>query len=490
MSVQTPPTLMKLARQALLRNEAVAISALQKLPWTLFPALFKDAFNGRHTRIVKAMVAAWPFPCLPVGALMKTPNLETFQAVLDGVDMQLKGEFHPGEKLQVLDLRNVQHSFWNIWTGREDGDCSAETVDERPVVKVLSRYELRWRHLKVVTDFYLRLRLNEEQACFLKWVQQRKDFLQIHCINMKIWTVPMCTVKEILNVFHPGNIEELELNLAWNVSKLAQFASCLGQMRSLCKLSLKNKGQNTFGLVYRTADMEKRIRKAFAQFSKLHHLQHLSMNGIFFLKDHMKQILRSLKTRLETLSIQNCDLTRSDLKYFPLSHSLCQLKHLDLRQSEFLTPRLKPLGVLLESVAGTLESLDLQGCGMDDSQVTDLIPSLSKCSQLREVNFSYNDFSMPVLKKLVRHTANLTNMSEEHYPAPLQCYDVSGCIEEDSYDQLCHELMDILTAVREPNRIFFSTNACHVCDENCDYDECSENNECLVFHLELCSCWQ
>ena len=94
MSLQTPPTLMELARQALLRNEELAISAVEQLPRELLPALLKDAVKGRHTRVVKAMVAAWPFPCLPVGTLMKTPNLEIFQAVLEGVDMQLARNFH------------------------------------------------------------------------------------------------------------------------------------------------------------------------------------------------------------------------------------------------------------------------------------------------------------------------------------------------------------------------------------------------------------
>lgn len=94
MSVQTPPTLEKLAIQSLIRNEDVAMSSLGELPAVLFPALFKEAFTGIHINLVKEMVAAWPFPCLPVGALMKTPNLETLQAVLDGVDMQLTSKFH------------------------------------------------------------------------------------------------------------------------------------------------------------------------------------------------------------------------------------------------------------------------------------------------------------------------------------------------------------------------------------------------------------
>ncbi|XP_063129941.1 PRAME family member 18-like [Rattus norvegicus] len=134
MSVQTPPTLEKLAIQSLLRNEDVTMSSLGELPAVLFPALFKEAFTGKHINLMKEMVAAWPFSCLPVGALMKTPNLETLQAVLDGVDMQLTRKFHPRRtKLQVLNLRNVHHDFWNIWAG---SSCSAENSEEKQVVKV------------------------------------------------------------------------------------------------------------------------------------------------------------------------------------------------------------------------------------------------------------------------------------------------------------------------------------------------------------------
>ena len=86
---------MQLARQALLRNEALAISALEKLPMELFPGLIKDAVHARHTRVVTAMVEAWPFPCLPVGTLMKTPNVEILQTVLNGIDTHLDRRLHP-----------------------------------------------------------------------------------------------------------------------------------------------------------------------------------------------------------------------------------------------------------------------------------------------------------------------------------------------------------------------------------------------------------
>lgn len=87
MSIYKPPTLCELAVQSLLWNEATAISTLEYLPINLFPQVFKEAFTGRRMGLLKAMVVAWPFSYLPVGALMKTPDVELFQAVLDGVDI-------------------------------------------------------------------------------------------------------------------------------------------------------------------------------------------------------------------------------------------------------------------------------------------------------------------------------------------------------------------------------------------------------------------
>lgn len=86
MSVQNPPMLQKLARHSLLRNDAVAMSSLGAAI-VLFSALFKEVFQGRYTNIINAMVAAWPFHCLPVGIKMKTLLLETLKPVIDGLNM-------------------------------------------------------------------------------------------------------------------------------------------------------------------------------------------------------------------------------------------------------------------------------------------------------------------------------------------------------------------------------------------------------------------
>ena len=196
-------------------------------------------------------------------------------------------------KLQVLDLRNVHHAFWDIWAGAEDGSCSSEPLDEKPtVVKVLRRYARR-RQLKVVADLCLSPHHDETQAYFLKWAQQRKDSLHLCCINMKIWAMPVDFVLEILNVFHPEHIEEFELNTEWNVFNLARFAPCLGQMRNLRKLLLAPLYKNVFKIANRTGDREDKCVKEFVSiFSKFNCLQHLSMQGVHFLTDHMSQVFR------------------------------------------------------------------------------------------------------------------------------------------------------------------------------------------------------
>ncbi|XP_051027955.1 PRAME family member 8-like [Acomys russatus] len=480
MSVQAPPTLVQLAMQRLMREEALAISSLQYLPRALFPPLFKEAFNHRQTNVLRAMVAVWPFPFLPLGTLMKTPHLETLQAVLDGVDMLWKQKLLPRKrKLQVLDLRNVYHDFWDVWAGTEDGDCSTETVRETQRGTGLHRYALR-RRLKVLADLCLRFHLNEHQAYLLQWAQQRRNAIRLCCVKMQIWALPVYTIKKVLMVFQPNSIQELELNTGWSLSTLVHFASYLDQMRNLQKLLLTRIHKNTFKVLNTSLDIQKCITKFVSQFSKLNSLQCLSMNGVYFSSEHMKQLFRYLKTPLETLSITMCKLSHLDLNSLSQSQSLHQLKHLSLRLVKLIDLHPMPFHDLLQSVAGSLQTLELEGCWMVDSQLSALLPALSQCSRLTRVNFYDNDISTAVLKDLLHHTANLSQLTQELYPAPLECYDDRGDVLMGQFSQLCPELMDTLITVRQPKKVSFATCVCHECCQRCVYD----------LETRLCRCQQ
>lgn len=95
MNFMTPRTHRQLVKQRLQKDEALTIYELQDMNEELFPTLFKDAFSSKKHNILRQMVAAWPFSYLPVGALMKTPDLETLKAVLDGLDLLMRQKDRP-----------------------------------------------------------------------------------------------------------------------------------------------------------------------------------------------------------------------------------------------------------------------------------------------------------------------------------------------------------------------------------------------------------
>ncbi|XP_052054863.1 PRAME family member 10-like [Apodemus sylvaticus] len=358
MGVQTPSTLLKLARKALLRDEALAISAIEELPRELFPELFKEAFAGRHTKLIKSMVGAWPFPYLPVGALMTTPNMETFQAVLDGVDMRLKRTFHPRRpKLQILDLRNVHHAFWHIWDGEEECEYSTETVDK----------------------------------------------------------------KEVVNIYRPVLREDPLHHLLPNVTVRLGFFFLLSEA-----LSAQTSGHERHNIIelgyYASPSSSRKCGRHFAVTGLKGLLGSSSAPGIT--RSHGRNKWRPtwgsrcLMLLLETLSIAHYHFSHLGFHSFSFRLNLFLLTHLDMRVLILYALDLTPLRGLLEKVADSLETLDLKGCRMKDSQLNALLLALRQCSHLFNVNFYNNHFSMPILKKLLLHQASCSSMNVEQYPAP------------------------------------------------------------------------
>nr|XP_045005014.1 PRAME family member 12-like [Jaculus jaculus] len=431
MHLEALPTLLDLAVQNLLRAEALAASALEDLPGELFPPPFKEAFACRKSRILRATVAAWPFPCIPLESLMQTDDLETLKVALDGLDDLLKMKVCPRRcKLQGLDLRNVHQNFWK-----------APLSGGTPSLPV-------------------------------RWAWQRKSSLQLHCKKMEIWALPVNTVVEILKIFQPDSIEELELNALWELEALACFTPYLGQMRNLRRFLLAG--------VYKTVpiwgelspEMENFGTQFFSQSSKLRRLQVLSMNGVYFLKGHLKEVLSSLKipvadsfrtttTPLEMLQITQCSLSQADLNYlsqWPVT--IQHLKHLGLSGVLLFHVCARPLRILLETVSATLETLKLEDCRMGHSQVRVLPPVLTRCFQLTTINFLENDVAAPVLKGLLHLTCSLRQLTLELYPAPREVHDSMGGVDLELFVHLCPQLMDTLKAIRQPKSACFAADPC------------------------------
>ncbi|CAK6450702.1 unnamed protein product [Pipistrellus nathusii] len=160
-----------------------------------------------------------------------------------------------------------------------------------------------------------------------------------------------------------------------------------------------------------------------SQFRRLSCLQELYLHDVSILKGRMDQILSCLKTPLETLSITSCMLLESDLRYLSQHLNVSQLKVLNLWRLNLTNIRSGPLQLLLERASPTLQDLYLDDCGIMDSQLKDLLPALSHCSQLMTLSFCENTISMTVQKDLLRHTIRLSKLNCMLYPAPLESYE-------------------------------------------------------------------
>ncbi|XP_021505920.1 preferentially expressed antigen in melanoma-like protein 7 [Meriones unguiculatus] len=471
MSWQAPLTLSQLAIQSLLRDEALAISALQDLPMEFFPPLFKEADTQRKTKMIKSLVADWPYPCLPVGSLMRNPNLETYQAVLDGADTWLKRRFRPRkQKLQVLDMRNVQCDSRD--TEREGRDSWMKTVLEKQVVKGQPRSTVRC--LKVVIDLAFMSSPNVYQTQLLKWAEERKGFLKLCCVKMEIGTSEVYRALKVLQFLQPEFIKEVKLNTVSALPALASFAPCISKMSNLCTLQLLR----IFGKSNPTHKEEKHVTKIISVFSKLNHLQHLSMHDVYFLKGRMEQLFRCLKSPLESLSITCCQLLQPDLESFAQGWNHCQLKQLSLKSTPLLELDVTPLKFFLENIADTLRILDLEYCKMNDKQLELLLPALRQCSQLTSINFYDNDISMDVLRKLLHSAASLSQLTMELYPAPAEVYDVHGYVIEERFSHYCAELMNTVILVRQPRSICFGSYNCYDCDMRYLYEDKTKPCDC------------
>ena len=148
------------------------------------------------------------------------------------------------------------------------------------------------------------------------------------------------------------------------------------------------------------------------------------------------------------------------------SPDISQLKSLDLSGVTMTDFRPELLQVLLEKVAATLQDLDLDVCGITDSQLEACLPALSRCSQLRAVSLCGNLLSAAVLEKLLRHTAVLPCLRQERYPAPQESYRPRGVLLEARLARLRAQLLEILRDLGHPRIIWISLSPCPPCGED------------------------
>ena len=110
---------------------------------------------------------------------------------------------------------------------------------------------------------------------------------------------------------------------------------------------------------------------------------------------------------MDHLALTKCWLTESDLTNLSQCPDILQLKGLDLSGVTMINFSPEILHILPEQVAATLQELNLEQCGITESQLEFILPILSCCSQLRTFSLCGNVLSMAIMEKLLSHTTGL-----------------------------------------------------------------------------------
>ncbi|XP_005415039.2 PREDICTED: PRAME family member 12-like [Chinchilla lanigera] len=478
MNTQSPPLLQKLAVRSLLRDKTLAMEALEYLPGALFPVVFMEAFTKGHGEVLKAMVLSWPFPCLPLGALMsmmKTEILDAqvdvgqmqkrmLQAVLDGLDVLLSQKVRSRRlRLQVLDMRVKHQNFWRVWGGKELEICSKDATKRRKTEETGSRGAKK-QPLKVILQQWLyQGYMSPVDSSVLKWVQER-DLVQLDCDRLGVTAKCFKTVMEVLEMLNIDSVQEVCVSQCSTLFTLAEFAPFLGQMRNLHKLVLSDV---SLPAILSPEKEEQLFTQITSQFINLHCLQEIYMETVHFLEGQLDRVLRCLLSPLETLSLTHCQLSHSDWIQLPQAEQTRQLKVLQIRCIRLTDFSPEPLQILLKNVAATLTTLHLENCGITDEQVCDFLPSLSYCSQLTTFCFMRNFMSIDTMKMLLGHTAKLSNLTLEMYSVPPEVYVPWNGALQQILKQVHEALSRIMKPLNHPRRVWF----------------------CIV-HLQLCFTWK
>ncbi|XP_042551594.1 PRAME family member 8-like [Dipodomys spectabilis] len=419
LSTMSLPTLRQLAMQSLLEDQALAISALDVLPLDLFSTLFREVVAKRRMEVLKAMVQAWPFACLPLGALVGSVDLEILQVTLEGLDVLLEQGAGPRCKLQVLNLQNMSLNIWTSGYIAMSQACSAAALTDKPAANHCAalREEPPFRIFMDVTisdgpwDCVL--------AHVLRWVETRRD--QVQLCSKKLQVLFASTsgstsqIQSTLGVLHLDSIQELVVDDFWHHKTLESMVPYLTQMKNLRKLSLAKMKMECCSCV--VVNLHRYLSQNLLQGN-----HQVNEREGFFPHENLEKVFRTLKP-LTTLSLISSPLNEADLRCLSLCPSTSQLKYLRLRTIYLGQWSPGPLRALLERVSGTLEALALEHCGITEAQLSAILPALSQCSQLSFFSIYGNRMSLAALQNLLSHTARLRPLQRGLYPAPVESYD-------------------------------------------------------------------
>ena len=80
--------------------------------------------------------------------------------------------------------------------------------------------------------------LDETLSYLLKKAKQRRSLLHLRCQKLRIFTIPVQSIRRILKLVQLDSIQDVEVNCTWKLATLGRFLPHLGRMGNLRRLLL------------------------------------------------------------------------------------------------------------------------------------------------------------------------------------------------------------------------------------------------------------
>ncbi|XP_067306461.1 leucine-rich repeat-containing protein 14-like [Pseudorasbora parva] len=244
--------------------------------------------------------------------------------------------------------------------------------------------------------------------------------LQLHCRYLRVKELSAPSIVSLLGMLPLQDLLSVDIcNSSLGVSGLAMLLPLLApfpQLHSLrlhyCNLDLQRTQAGQQGALQ---DMSKGL-------GSLKRLKRLCLTALR-LPGHLRLLLSSLSQPLEFLELPYLCLTSTDLAYLSCSQHASFLRELDLSENRLDESSLPSLHRLLGQAESSMSQLSLCGCGLSDSLLGALLPSLSCCRALRSLRLALNPLSRTGLLSLARTAAGIPSLRLLLYPNPLEEYE-------------------------------------------------------------------